>query len=175
MKVWTIANQKGGVGKTTTAVSLGGLLAAWGFRTLLVDIDPHGSLTSYFRYDPDALEVSTYSLFQAVGVLLRISSTNEPNVLPSSLVIRSCSEKSILLHVMRSPNGVSLTQSLSTAKIFRKGRPQATRKSMRLSPPVLNDSKFCKTLMRANVRQFRATHLSLLLFMNNSAHVTHKQ
>ncbi len=67
MKIWTIANQKGGVGKTTTAVSLGGLLAAWGFRTLLVDIDPHGSLTSYFRYDPDALEESAYSLFQAVA------------------------------------------------------------------------------------------------------------
>lgn len=67
MKVWTIANQKGGVGKTTTAVSLGGLLSVWGFRTLLVDIDPHGSLTSYFRYDPDAIEESTYSLFKAVA------------------------------------------------------------------------------------------------------------
>jgi len=67
VKVWTIANQKGGVGKTTTVVSLGGLLSAWGFRTLLVDIDPHGSLTSYFRYDPDALEASAYSLFQAVA------------------------------------------------------------------------------------------------------------
>jgi len=66
MKVWTIANQKGGVGKTTTAVSLGGLLAGWGFNTLLVDIDPHGSLTSYFRYDPDTIEKSTFSLFKAV-------------------------------------------------------------------------------------------------------------
>ena len=67
MKVWTVANQKGGVGKTTTTVALGGLLAAWGFRTLLVDVDPHGSMTSYFRYDPDALDDSTYSLFQALA------------------------------------------------------------------------------------------------------------
>lgn len=67
MKVWTIANQKGGVGKTTTTVALGGLLAAWGFRTLLIDVDPHGSMTSYFRYDPDALDDSTYSLFQALA------------------------------------------------------------------------------------------------------------
>ncbi len=67
MKIWTVANQKGGVGKTTTTVALGGLLAAWGFRTLLVDVDPHGSLTSYFRYDPDALDESTYSLFQSLA------------------------------------------------------------------------------------------------------------
>lgn len=67
MKVWSVANQKGGVGKTTTTVALGGLLAAWGLRTCLIDIDPHGSLTSYFRYDPDALEVSSYDLFKAVA------------------------------------------------------------------------------------------------------------
>jgi len=67
MKVWTIANQKGGVGKTTTTVALGGLLAAWGLRTCLIDVDPHGSLTSYFRYDPDSLEVSSYDLFRAVA------------------------------------------------------------------------------------------------------------
>lgn len=67
MKVWTVANQKGGVGKTTTTVALGGLLAAWGLRTCMIDIDPHGSLTSYFRYDPDALEESSYHLFKAVA------------------------------------------------------------------------------------------------------------
>ncbi|MEN8177572.1 MAG: ParA family protein [Pseudomonadota bacterium] len=66
MKIWTVANQKGGVGKTTTAVSLGGLLTQWGLRTLLIDIDPHGSLTSYFKYDPDAIEESVYTLFEAV-------------------------------------------------------------------------------------------------------------
>jgi chromosome partitioning protein len=67
MRVWTVANQKGGVGKTTSTVALGGLLAQWGLRTLLVDIDPHGSLTSYFRYDPDALDESVYGLFRAVA------------------------------------------------------------------------------------------------------------
>lgn len=67
MKIWTVANQKGGVGKTTTTVGLGGLLAAWGFRTLVVDIDPQGSLTNYFRYDPDQITSGTYSLFQAAA------------------------------------------------------------------------------------------------------------
>ena len=67
MKVWTVANQKGGVGKTTTSVSLASLLSQWGMRTLLIDIDPHASLTSYFRYDPDVLEESVYSLFRGVA------------------------------------------------------------------------------------------------------------
>jgi chromosome partitioning protein len=67
MRVWTVANQKGGVGKTTTTVALGGLLAAWGFRTLMIDVDPHGSLTSYFGLDPDSLYHSSYSLFEAAA------------------------------------------------------------------------------------------------------------
>ena len=64
MIIWTVANQKGGVGKTTTAVSLAGLLAGRGHNTLLVDVDPHGSMTSYFGLDPDSVEDSVYTLFQ---------------------------------------------------------------------------------------------------------------
>lgn len=67
MKVWTVANQKGGVAKTTTSVSLGGILASRGHKVLLVDLDPHGSLTSYFRYDLDGLDRSSYNLFQLTG------------------------------------------------------------------------------------------------------------
>lgn len=67
MEIWTVANLKGGVGKTTTTVSLGGLLAAWGFRTLMLDIDAHASLSAYFGHDPDQLERSTYDLFQATA------------------------------------------------------------------------------------------------------------
>lgn len=64
MIVWAIANQKGGVAKTTTAVSLAGHLSLLGKRVLLVDLDPHGSLTTYFQYDPDEIEPSIYHLFQ---------------------------------------------------------------------------------------------------------------
>lgn len=64
MKIWAVSNQKGGVGKTTTVVTLGGLLSAWGFRTLLVDLDPHGSLTSYFKMNPDEIELGVYNLFR---------------------------------------------------------------------------------------------------------------
>lgn len=64
MRIWAVANQKGGVGKTTTAVSLGGWLAREGLPVLLVDLDPHGSMTAYFGRDPESLEPSVYTLFQ---------------------------------------------------------------------------------------------------------------
>lgn len=64
MVVWTVANQKGGVGKTTTTVSLAALLANRGARCLLVDLDPHGSMTSYFGLNPDFTTQSVYSLYE---------------------------------------------------------------------------------------------------------------
>lgn len=63
MKIWAIGNQKGGVGKTTTAITLAGIMATRGHRTLMVDLDPHGSLTAYFGLDPDSIEGSAYRLF----------------------------------------------------------------------------------------------------------------
>ena len=70
MRIWAIANQKGGVGKTTTVVTLGGLLASQGKRVLVMDLDPHGSLTSYFGHDPDVIEQSVFDLFKNAGVTL---------------------------------------------------------------------------------------------------------
>ena len=64
MRIWATANQKGGVGKTTSAVNLAGVMQKRGHSVLLVDLDPHGSLTSYFGLDPDAIEGSAYDLFQ---------------------------------------------------------------------------------------------------------------
>ncbi len=118
MRVWTIANQKGGVGKTTTTVTLGGLLASWGLRTLLVDIDPHGSMTSYFRYDPDSLEHSTYSLFRAKmdkqqldpHELICDTGTDGLQLLPASMALATLDRQSGRLDGM----GLVLKQALNT-------------------------------------------------------------
>lgn len=64
MIVWSVANQKGGVGKTTTTVTLAGLLSQKGHRVLLIDTDPHASLTTYLGMDSDHLSHSLFDLFQ---------------------------------------------------------------------------------------------------------------
>ncbi len=65
MKTWVAANQKGGVGKTTVALSLAGWLAERGCRVLLVDMDPQCSLSHYFGFEPDAIDAGVYDLFTA--------------------------------------------------------------------------------------------------------------
>ena len=61
-KIYCIANQKGGVGKTTTTVNLAAGLAQVGHRVLLVDLDPQGNATMGSGIDKRALETSVYDV-----------------------------------------------------------------------------------------------------------------
>lgn len=61
-EILAMANQKGGVGKTTTTISLGAALVEEGAKVLLVDFDPQGALSVGLGFNPNALEVTIYNL-----------------------------------------------------------------------------------------------------------------
>ena len=87
-KIIAVANQKGGVGKTTTAINLSACLGVLEYKTLLVDSDPQANATSGVGVDPYSIEKGTYEvLTQGTDIKDAIVSTTSPNLdlLPSSL------------------------------------------------------------------------------------------
>ena len=80
-RVISVVNQKGGVGKTTTAVNLASYLAHHGKRVLLVDLDPQGNATSGFGIDPESVQFSLYESMMGPNSLRDILiPTNIPNL-----------------------------------------------------------------------------------------------
>lgn len=77
-RIMAIANQKGGVGKTTTAINLGAALAFEGYNVLLIDLDPQGNASTGLGIDPEDREFTTFDLI--------IEGTPLPDVVRSTTI-----------------------------------------------------------------------------------------
>ncbi len=86
-KIYAVANQKGGVGKTTSVINVASVLGYRGMRTLVVDIDPQANATSSLGYNKYEFEQSTYDLLLQGAEINQVLVTNDDfrlDILPSS-------------------------------------------------------------------------------------------
>ena len=93
MRIIAIANQKGGCGKTTTAVNLAAALAKKGMRVLIVDLDPQGHSTIGFGYQPDTLTTTIYNTLTftnaqiPISKVIRNTNIESLNLAPSNILL----------------------------------------------------------------------------------------
>jgi chromosome partitioning protein len=103
-RVIAVANQKGGVGKTTSTINLGAALAEYGRRVLLVDFDPQGALSVGLGVQAHELETTIYNLLMERGVeiddVIRSTSVEGMDLLPSNIDL-SAAEVQLVTEVGR--------------------------------------------------------------------------
>jgi chromosome partitioning protein len=83
--VVAVANQKGGVAKTTTALALGASLSEMGMRVLLVDLDPQGGLTYSMGVDPDTIEETINDVLVRRLPIEKVIVAREVELVPSNI------------------------------------------------------------------------------------------
>ncbi|WP_397541618.1 AAA family ATPase [Roseovarius salis] len=113
-KIIAIANQKGGVGKTTTTINLGAALAESGCRVLIVDLDPQGNASTGLGVEPEDRQYTTYDLLLDdidLGEVIRPTGESNLSIIPANVDLSSADielisneKRSFLLHdALRQP------------------------------------------------------------------------
>jgi chromosome partitioning protein len=130
-RIITIANQKGGVGKTTTAINLATALAAIGERVLIVDLDPQGNASTGMGIDRRDRKLSSYDLLvgsHGIGEVFLPTAVPNLHIVPSTMDLL----------------GIEMEIAQASDRVFRLRRVLATAEALRFSyilvdcPPSFN-------------------------------------
>ena len=140
--VFAVANQKGGVAKTTTVLTLAVALAERGQRVLIVDLDPQACLTFSAGVDPETLQRSLYDVFvnrvPAADVLMKVG---DLHLLPATIDLAGA-EVQLLTRAGReyalSRALEPLRDGVESADVFAESIPAAAAANRAIAAPIFN-------------------------------------